>query len=159
MSHQKEDGEPWERFSESSPNSLAGVVFRNWVLSRATHPSTVPAGWPLNLSQAPVLLTTTPLERNDRVVTELHFMQSWCALIGSGGHVTLTWRFISIQNGPKLDVLAGNIVYLSSYNKRPYWNNWLEDIQFTDMFYFPVPEIEIHPETWRYLKYGENSEK
>ena len=30
--------------------------------TRATHPSTGPAGWPLNLLQAPVLLTTTPLE-------------------------------------------------------------------------------------------------
>ena len=32
-SHPKDDGEPWERFSESRPNSLAGVVFRNQVLS------------------------------------------------------------------------------------------------------------------------------
>ena len=32
-SHPKDDGEPWERFSESRPNSLAGVVFKNQVLS------------------------------------------------------------------------------------------------------------------------------
>ena len=32
-SHPNDDGEPWERFSESRPNSLAGVVFRNRVLN------------------------------------------------------------------------------------------------------------------------------
>ena len=33
MSHPKDDGEPWERFSESRPNSLAGAVFKNQVLN------------------------------------------------------------------------------------------------------------------------------
>ena len=32
-SHPNDDGEPWERLSESRPNSLAGVVFRNRVLN------------------------------------------------------------------------------------------------------------------------------
>ena len=36
-SHPNDDGEPWERFSESRPNSLAGVVFRNRVLNSG-HP-------------------------------------------------------------------------------------------------------------------------
>ena len=42
-SHLNDDGRPWERFSESRPNSLTGVVFRNRVLNRATHPRTGPA--------------------------------------------------------------------------------------------------------------------
>ena len=37
-SHPNDDGEPWERFSESRPNSLAGVVFKNRVLNSG-HPS------------------------------------------------------------------------------------------------------------------------
>ena len=32
-SHPNDDGEPWEPFSESRPNSLAGVVFRNRILN------------------------------------------------------------------------------------------------------------------------------
>ena len=41
-SHPNDDREPWERFSESRPNSLAGVVFRNRVLN-SCHP---PKYWP-----------------------------------------------------------------------------------------------------------------
>ena len=48
-SHPNDDGEPWERFSESRPNSLAGVVFRNRVLNSGHNQVLAPAGWPLNL--------------------------------------------------------------------------------------------------------------
>ena len=41
-----DDGEPWERFSKSRPNSLAGVVFRNRVLNSG-HPSKY---WPCRMT-------------------------------------------------------------------------------------------------------------
>ena len=42
----KDDGEPWERFSESRPNSLADVVFSNQVLNLG-HPSKY---WPCRMT-------------------------------------------------------------------------------------------------------------
>ena len=45
-SHPNDDGEPWERFSESRPNSLVGVVFRNRVLNSG-HPSKY---WPCRMT-------------------------------------------------------------------------------------------------------------
>ena len=45
-SHPNDDGEPWERFSESRPNSLAGVVFRSRVLNSG-HPSKY---WPCRMT-------------------------------------------------------------------------------------------------------------
>ena len=43
-SHPNDDGEPWERFSESSPNRLAGVVFMSRVLDSG-HPSKYWSCW------------------------------------------------------------------------------------------------------------------
>ena len=45
-SHPNDDGEPWERFSESRPNSLVGVMFRNRVLNSG-HPSKY---WPCRMT-------------------------------------------------------------------------------------------------------------
>ena len=44
----KDSREPWDRFSVSRLDSLAGVVTRIGHSTRATHPSTGLAGWPLN---------------------------------------------------------------------------------------------------------------
>ena len=45
-SHPNDDGEPWERFSQSIPNNLAGVVFMNRVLNSG-HPSKY---WPCRMA-------------------------------------------------------------------------------------------------------------
>ena len=45
-SHPKDDGEPWEQFSESRSNSLTGVVFRNRVPNLG-HPSKY---WPCRMA-------------------------------------------------------------------------------------------------------------
>ena len=55
-SHPNDDGEPWERFSESRPNSLAGVVFRNRVLNSG-HPSKY---WPCRMTAQPLPSARAP---------------------------------------------------------------------------------------------------